>query len=72
MLISRELVTYLTAKCRCETEARLEVPLRDELRRTLTVANRANNAVLREHEGRWTVQGDPTEGALLVAACKQD
>src|SRR5678816_291528 len=48
----------------------LEGALRDELRRTLTVANRANNAVLQENEGRWTVQGDPTEGALLVAACK--
>ena len=23
-----------------------------------------------EHDGRWTVQGDPTEGALLVAARK--
>ena len=23
-----------------------------------------------KHDGRWTVQGDPTEGALLVAARK--
>ncbi len=44
--------------------------LRAELRRTLTVADRANNAVLQEREGRWTVQGDPTEGALVVAARK--
>jgi Ca2+-transporting ATPase len=38
------------------------------LERALAVADRANNAVLQEREGRWTVQGDPTEGALLVAA----
>jgi Ca2+-transporting ATPase len=32
------------------------------------VADRANNAVLQERDGRWMVQGDPTEGALIVAA----
>jgi Ca2+-transporting ATPase len=45
-------------------------PLRVELDRALAVADRANNATLEEHDGRWTVQGDPTEGALLVAARK--
>jgi Ca2+-transporting ATPase len=44
--------------------------LRVELRRALAVADRANNASLRERDGRWTVQGDPTEGALIVAARK--
>ncbi len=44
--------------------------LRTELRHALTVGDRANNAALREHDGHWTVQGDPTEGALLVAARK--
>jgi P-type Ca2+ transporter type 2C len=44
--------------------------LRDELERALTVADRANNSVLQKHEGRWSVQGDPTEGALVVAARK--
>ena len=44
--------------------------LRVELERALAVADRANNAVVREEDGRWTVQGDPTEGALLVAARK--
>jgi len=48
----------------------LSGPLRSELERALTVADRANNAVLQEHDGRWIVQGDPTEGALLVAARK--
>jgi Ca2+-transporting ATPase len=44
--------------------------LRSELERALSVGDRASNAVLHERQGRWTVQGDPTEGALLVAARK--
>ena len=44
--------------------------LKVELERALAVADRANNSVLQEHDGRWTVQGDPTEGALIVAARK--
>ena len=44
--------------------------LRTELRRALAVGDRANNAVLQERDGRWAVLGDPTEGALLVAARK--
>ncbi|MEO8563866.1 MAG: cation-translocating P-type ATPase [bacterium] len=48
----------------------LDGALRAELERALTAADRANNAVLQEHEGRWSVQGDPTEGALIVAARK--
>lgn len=50
-----------------------EAALREELNRALTVADQANNATLVE-EGtqprRWSVRGDPTEGALLVAARK--
>ena len=45
-------------------------PLREELVRTLAAADRANNAVLQEEGGRWIIQGDPTEGALVVAARK--
>jgi Ca2+-transporting ATPase len=49
-------------------------PLREnqeiELTRALTVGDRANNALLQERDGRWSVQGDPTEGALIVAARK--
>jgi len=48
----------------------LQGGLRIEIQRALTVADRANNAVLQDHDGRWTVQGDPTEGALIVAARK--
>ena len=44
--------------------------LRSELVRTLSAACSANNAVLQKRSGRWTVQGDPTEGALIVAARK--
>jgi len=44
--------------------------LRTELMRSLAAADRANNAVLQLRDGRWTVQGDPTEGALIVAARK--
>ena len=48
----------------------IEGSLRSELLRALAAADRANNAVLQERDGRWTVQGDPTEGALIVAARK--
>ena len=34
-----------------------------ECRRELTVADRADNAASQESNGRWTVKGDPTEGA---------
>jgi Ca2+-transporting ATPase len=48
----------------------IEGPLRAELDGALAVADRANNASVHERDGRWVVQGDPTEGALLVAARK--
>ena len=48
----------------------LEGALRDELERTLVAAALANNASLHQSDGRWHLQGDPTEGALLVAAHK--
>jgi Ca2+-transporting ATPase len=48
----------------------VEGPLRVEVERALTAASRASNAEVRELDGRWTVQGDPTEAALLIAARK--
>jgi Ca2+-transporting ATPase len=48
----------------------IEGNLRAEMWRALAAADRANNAILQEKGGRWTVQGDPTEGALIVAARK--
>ena len=53
-----------------EGQAPLAGPLRVELERALTVADRANNAVVQRRNGHWIVQGDPTEGALIVAAHK--
>jgi Ca2+-transporting ATPase len=55
---------------RHDGEGGIDGALRAELVRALAVADRANNAVLQERGGRWTVQGDPTEGALIVAARK--
>jgi P-type Ca2+ transporter type 2C len=55
---------------RAEGGGPLEGPLRFEVERALSAADRANNATIHETDGRWTVQGDPTEGALLVAARK--
>ena len=48
----------------------LDGALEIEIDRALTAGERANNAVLQDHGGRWEVQGDPTEGALIVAARK--
>ncbi|HKP56872.1 MAG TPA: cation-translocating P-type ATPase [Polyangiales bacterium] len=48
----------------------IEGAFRIELERTLTAGSRANNALLKKDAGRVTVQGDPTEGALKVAAQK--
>jgi Ca2+-transporting ATPase len=45
-------------------------PLLHEVERALQAASLANNARLHYSDGRWTIQGDPTEGALLVAAQK--
>ena len=53
-----------------EGGAAVEGALRVELERVLTATDRVNNAVLQERNSRWTVHGDPTEGALLVAARK--
>jgi Ca2+-transporting ATPase len=53
-----------------EGGGKVEGPLRTELERALAAADRANNATVREEDGRWLVEGDPTEGALLVAARK--
>jgi P-type Ca2+ transporter type 2C len=46
--------------------------LREELRQVLAAAATATNARVDETAGRWAIQGDPTEAALLVAAHKAD
>jgi Ca2+-transporting ATPase len=45
-------------------------PQRGSVMRTLRAASLANDAALVNSDGRWKVQGDPTEGALIVAARK--
>ncbi|MCX6032573.1 MAG: HAD-IC family P-type ATPase [Chloroflexi bacterium] len=40
------------------------------LRETLIAGLLCNDSTLAEQEGRWTVQGDPTDGALIAAALK--
>jgi Ca2+-transporting ATPase len=59
-----------TGDVRREEGGAIDGALRFEFVRALAAADRANNAVLQERDGHWTVQGDPTEGALIVAARK--
>jgi Ca2+-transporting ATPase len=42
----------------------------NEVRYALRAAGLANNARLIQQNGKWAIQGDPTEAALLVAARK--
>ena len=44
--------------------------LLDEVRAVLTAGSLSNDAALREEDGAWMIQGDPTEGAFLVAEAK--
>ena len=57
-------------EARQENGAPVDGAVRLELERALTIADRANNATLHHQDGRWTIHGDPTEAALLVAAHK--
>ncbi|ABG05985.1 ATPase, P-type, K/Mg/Cd/Cu/Zn/Na/Ca/Na/H-transporter [Rubrobacter xylanophilus DSM 9941] len=47
-----------------------DATVRREVEQALLVTERANNAAVKERDGRWVVRGDSTEGALLVAARK--
>lgn len=55
---------------RIDTGGAIEGALQLELERALIAAERANNAVLQQNDERWIIHGDPTEGALIVAARK--
>jgi Ca2+-transporting ATPase len=44
--------------------------LRSEVRAVLGGGSLASNAVLEHHDGHWTIRGDPTEAAFLVAERK--
>jgi len=60
----------LEGELRQDGHALADEPLRTEVTYTLGAADQANNAVLQQRDGRWAIQGDPTEGALIVAARK--
>ena len=45
-------------------------PLLDEVGGVLAGGSLANDAVLRNDDGNWTIQGDPTDAAFLVAERK--
>jgi P-type Ca2+ transporter type 2C len=45
-------------------------PLLDEVQAVLAGGSLANDAVLGEQDGRWAIQGDPTDAAFLVAERK--
>ena len=47
-----------------------EGPLLEEVRAVLRGGSLANDAVLRDEGGTWTIQGDPTDAAFLVAERK--
>ncbi|APS45766.1 carbonate dehydratase [Piscirickettsia salmonis] len=44
--------------------------INDELKECLLAGLLCNNAILVQKEGCWQIEGDPTEGALIVAAGK--
>ena len=48
----------------------LPAALKDELVTMLKVAALVNNAALQNVDGKWKIQGDPTEAALLVSAVR--
>ncbi len=43
----------------------------EDLNRLLLVSVLCNDSRLKKERGRWTIDGDPTEGALLVLAAKK-
>ncbi len=55
---------------RAEGGQELSGDWKTETERLLRAAALANNALLTERDGSWSIQGDPTEAALLVAARK--
>lgn len=44
--------------------------LPDDLKKLLEIGFHCNNAAVKEKEGQWVVEGNPSEGALIVAAMK--
>ena len=44
----------------------------EDLKMLFKVANLCNDAKLEKEQQKWVIKGDPTEGALIVAAAKAD
>ena len=44
----------------------------EDLKTLFKVANLCNDAKLEKEQEKWVIKGDPTEGALIVAAAKAD
>ena len=59
-----------TGRILYEGEPLPESPLPPALQAVLEAGALANDSHLRYEDGRWVIQGDPTEGALVVAAHK--
>jgi len=53
-------------------DKKLDLAKEKELYTLLKGATLCNDAKLEKEEGKWVVKGDPTEGALVVAAAKAD
>jgi potassium/sodium efflux P-type ATPase len=51
-------------------EPLVDGPLREEIRAVLGVGSLANDAVLLDHDGIWSIRGDPTDASFLVAERK--
>lgn len=51
-------------------DGRRDVPLPASIRELLLMSVLCNDATLRHEQGVWSITGDPTEAALLVAAAK--
>lgn len=47
-----------------------EKDLSDDLRKLLEIGLYCNNALLKEKDGQWSIEGNPSDGALVVAAKK--
>ena len=54
----------------CNGKPLTDPAMKADVERLLYAAELANNARLVKVAGRWAIQGDPTEGALIVAARK--
>jgi magnesium-transporting ATPase (P-type) len=57
---------------RVANRALVDTPLFGEVQALIGGGSLTNDAVLREEHGEWTIQGDPTDAAFLVAAAKID